>query len=331
LKRNLKIISLTSILLISFLTLIACEKTEKADQEMSKTQKKIKYESTVVPFEHPQTKQKYKIVNAYKLYQNYIDEVKKHPDTPFLDVYKEEVIDPIYSDCFENGEYLHIADPILKADPNHLNVSPTHLVEIQNLIDKMDSQQTDDIIKEALIKSSDLLPSEKETIACVLPSTNKYAEMITVGAGKIAVLYNWQYTEDTLRAGVAHEYHHSIWAEKHMDRTTPSSVLDNLIFEGKAVMFEKTVYPNIDFTPVDPAYDKELWSNIEPDLHTYDFNRSIEILMGGKDLPWLYGYSEGYKMVKSYLELNPKLTPTEWTGVSPLEIFEKGKYLEKYQ
>jgi Predicted Zn-dependent protease (DUF2268) len=270
-------------------------------------------------------------VNAYKLYHNYLDGVKKDPDAPYLDIYQEEVIDPIYSDCFEDGEFLHMADPILNADPNHLNVSPTHLTEIQNLIDKIDNQQPEKTIKEALIKSSDLLPSEKETTVCVLPSTNKYAEMITVGTGKIEVLYNWQYTEDTLRAGLAHEYHHSIWAEKHLDRAKQSSVLDNLIFEGKAVMFEKNVYPDIDFTPIDPSYDKKLWSKIEPDLHSYDFNRSREILMGGKDLPWLYGYSEGYKMVKSYLELNPNAAPAEWTGVSPQDIFEKGNYVENYQ
>jgi uncharacterized protein YjaZ len=331
LKKNLKMIAATLLLVLSLLLFAACEKTDKAGNEVGKTQNKIKYESTVLTFEHPETKQKYKIVNAYKLYQNYLDEMKKDPDTLYVDVYKKEVIDPIYSDCFENGEFLHMADPIVNADPSHLNVSPTHLAEIQNLIDKMDNQQTDEIIKEALIKSSDLLPSEKETTVCVLPSTNKNAEMITVGAGKIEVLYNWQYTEDSLRAGVAHEYHHSVWAEKHLDRSAQSSVLDNIIFEGKAVMFEKTVYPDIDFTPVAPSYDKELWSKIEPDLHTYDFNRSMEILMGGKDLPWLYGYSEGYKMVKSYLELYPKLTPSEWTGVSPQDIFEKGKYPGNYQ
>ncbi|MFL8937424.1 hypothetical protein ACKA06_11555 [Rossellomorea oryzaecorticis] len=210
-KRN--IASNISILLICLLMTTACENTDKAD--IGEVSRKIKYESTITTFEHPETKQKYKIVNAYKLYQNYLDEVKKDPDAPYLDIYQEEVIDPIYSDCFEDGEFLHMADPILNADPNHLNVSPTHLTEIQNLIDKIDNQQPEKTIKEALIKSSDILPSEKETTVCVLPSTNKYAEMITVGTGKIEVLYNWQYTEDTLRAGLAHEYHHSIWAEKH--------------------------------------------------------------------------------------------------------------------
>jgi uncharacterized protein YjaZ len=133
-----------------------------------------------------------------------------------------------------------------------------------------------------------------------------------------------------IKVGVAHEYHHSVWAEKYLSNHS-GSVLDNLIFEGKAVMFEKTVYPILDYTPVDLAYNKDLWSKIEPDLNNQDLNRSLEILFGGKDLPWLYGYSEGYKMVKSYLDLNPNQTPEEWTALSTQEIIEKGKYFENYK
>jgi uncharacterized protein YjaZ len=109
------------------------------------------------------------------------------------------------------------------------------------------------------------------------------------------------------------------------------SVLDNLIFEGKAVMFEKLVYPEIIFTPVDLTYNKSYWSKVEPDLDKNDLNRSLEIIMGGKELPMFYGYSEGYKMVKSYLELNPNLTPEKWTRESPKDIFEKGNYLKNYE
>ncbi|MBP3039292.1 hypothetical protein J9303_07265 [Bacillaceae bacterium Marseille-Q3522] len=47
--------------------------------------------------------------------------------------------------------------------------------------------------------------------------------------------------------------------------------------------------------------------------------------------PYLYGYSEGYKMVKAYLELNPNVTPEEWTEMSAKEIFDKGNYAGKYK
>lgn len=320
-------------LFVISLTLISCENNVQTRKEQKENQEKIKLENLITSFEHPKTNQTYKIIHAYELFQNYISRVSKskNPDDSYLEIYQEEVIDPIYSDCFKDGEFLHVAEPILNASPKQLNVGPTHLAEIQHLIDQIDREKTDELIKESLIKSSDLLPSDIETTVCVLPSKNKQTDMITAGAGKINVLYNPLYTEDTLRAGVAHEYHHSFSAEKHVSLGANPTVLDNIIFEGKAVMFEKTVYPNIEFTRVDQSFNKDNWEKIEPDLSKVDYNRSMEILMGGKNLPWIYGYSEGYKMVRAYVEANPGASPAEWTGVSAQEIFEEGHYREKYQ
>ncbi len=54
-------------------------------------------------------------------------------------------------------------------------------------------------------------------------------------------------------------------------------------------------------------------------------NYKGEIILGGNGLPNRYGYSEGYKMVKSYLDLHPNVTPEEWTalrvGFSSITIF----------
>ncbi|MGE6515958.1 DUF2268 domain-containing putative Zn-dependent protease [Lysinibacillus sphaericus] len=71
--------------------------------------------------------------------------------------------------------------------------------------------------------------------------------------------------------------------------------------------------------------------SFEPDLNKYDLNRTLEILHGGKGLPKAYGYSEGYKMIKSYLDLNPDNTPEYWTALSSQDIIEKGKYFEHYK
>ncbi len=60
-------------------------------------------------------------------------------------------------------------------------------------------------------------------------------------------------------------------------------------------------------------------------------NYKGEIILVGNGLPNRYGYSEGYKMVKSYLDLHPYVTPKEWTALSAKEIFEKGNYLENYK
>lgn len=313
-KKYLKIV-VVFVLIISILTLTSCTQKEKSKND---------FESIVTSFEHPQTGQKFKIVNAYKLYQNYADKVESNPKQSQSEIYNEEVIKPIYSACFESVEYPYMADEVL-------NVAPDLLTENQILSEKIDREETENIIKEALLKSSDLIPSEIETTACVFPATNTNKQMITVGAGKIIVLYSKYYTEDVLRSSMAHEYHHSVWTDKYLRNAPQFTVLDNLIFEGKAFKFEKLVYPDIDIAPIYSTFNKYYWSKIALDLEKVDLNRSLEILAGANGLPSRYGYSEGYKMVKSYLDLHPNVTPEEWTALSAKEIFEKGNYLENYK
>lgn len=308
------------ILICTILTLASCTQTEESH-------KKEDVESIVSSFEHPQSKQKYKIINAFKLYDNYQDKVESNPNQSKREIYQDEVIEPIYSDCFDKGEYLHMAHYAL-------NVAPDQLTENQLLSEKIDREETEKLIKEALFKSSDLIPSEKETTVCVFPATNVNAYMVTVGAGKITVLYNKDYTEEDIRIGISHEYHHSIWAEKYVKKDMKFTILDNLVFEGKAVMFSKLVYPEYpnDYdTLMYSEYNRENWSKVVGDLNSINLERSQEINFGGDDLPYSYGYSEGYKMVKSYLKLHPNVTPEEWTALNANEIFEKGNYIEHYQ
>lgn len=195
----------------------------------------------------------------------------------------------------------------------------------------MIGKKNENIIKEALLKSSELLPSENEITVCVFPATNTNKLMTTLGAGKIIVHYNKDYTEDDIRYSMPHEYHHSVWTEKYLRNAPSFTVLDNLIFEGKAVMFNKLVYPDIDSAPIHSTFNKYYWSKIVLDLERVDLNRSSEILAGGNGLPSLYGYGEGYRMVKSYLDLHPNVTPEEWTALSAKEILEEGNYLENYK
>ena len=108
------------------LTLTSCTQAEESKEKQG-------IESIVLSFEHPQTGQKFKIVNAYKLYQNYADKVEINPEQSQLEIYNEEVIKPIYSACFENVEYPYMADEVL-------NVAPDLLTENQILSEKIDRE-----------------------------------------------------------------------------------------------------------------------------------------------------------------------------------------------
>lgn len=162
--------------------LISCE---KKDTNAPFSSPDTNIDNLVVSFEHPDTAQKFKIIKAYKLFNNYINKLESNPEASAIEIYQKEIIEPIYNDCFAEAEYIHMADSKLKE-------APTNLSEIMELNEKIDNGETDKIIKEALIKSSNILPIEKETTVCVFPETNQNsALMVTVGSGKILVLFNY--------------------------------------------------------------------------------------------------------------------------------------------
>ena len=285
-----------------------------------------------VTSEHPETGQAYQIVNVSLLYEDFMQKAENITNEEINELYQAEIIEPVFEACFKDGDFMH-GD----YDIPLLTEAPSDLAGIQEVIDQMDFEHMSSLIEEALVKSSDLLPSDNETTVCVFPvvKTDADAKMFAAGAGKIIVLYSdYFYRDDMIPAGIAHEYHHTLWSERtaHIENQAPFTVLDELIFEGKAVMFEKILYPNSTFTPINRTYNKAFWNAIEPDLHKVDPERAYEIILGGRGgVPTMYGYSEGYKMVEAYLEANPDLTPAEWYNVDARVIYEEGNYISNYE
>ncbi|MGD7023863.1 DUF2268 domain-containing putative Zn-dependent protease [Rossellomorea vietnamensis] len=316
------------LLLFGSLILTGCSEEKAAEMDGEKAEEtdvRIEAEDLIHSFQHPESGQSYQIIDAYKLYGNYINALDKNTGKSEKDLYQQEVIDPVYQQCFADGEFSHMAESITGQVPHSLD-------RVMNLNEKIENSQYVEHIKEALFKSSDLLPANKETNVCIFPSISRTnSAAVTVGSGKIIILYSQYYTEEFLKAVTAHEYHHSVWAEKFLKSGNQQTVLDNLVFEGKAVMFEKVVYPDIQGTRINEDYNKKYWAKIEGDLNSTNFYQSMEIIFGGNGLPPLYGYSEGYKMVKSYIDYHPESEPLDWTGLSGKEIFEEGRYREHYQ
>ncbi|MBP2799607.1 hypothetical protein J8366_23020 [Escherichia coli] len=46
-----------------------------------------------------------------------------------------------------------------------------------------------------------------------------------------------------------------------------------------------------------------------------------QVMFGYGDIPYLFGYSEGYKMISSYLKMNPNQSIKAWTSLTPDEIY----------
>jgi hypothetical protein len=289
------------------------ENEEKSEQGV----KELSYEDIIVTFQHPKTDQTFKIVNAYKLYEYYIKRVNDNPHLLPSDLFKKEVYRKTYIDCLKGSNDIPWDNILMK---------PEQFDEIKLLTNRIEKGDTTNLIKASLIKSSNLLPSNVETTVCVFPAKLNDNYAVTLNTGKILLLYNREYSPVNIKVLTAHEYHHSIMFQRFNNDIEYSTILDNLILEGKAVMYEKLVYPTIKYSYIYPNNKKD-WAKIEEDLLAEDWTweRYDEILFGGNDLPKSYGYSEGYKMVKAYLDAHPNLTIEEWSQLSGKEIFEEYK------
>ncbi len=298
LKRNIK--HFVFIIIVALFLFNACD--EKKD-------------SIVISFEHPETGQPFEIVHAYELYRDYFEEISKNQDKNQKELFQNIIMNPVYHACFEGGEYLHLVDSLINNPPEDESA-------YLNQLKKIDKNKLNELIKDALIHSSNWLQTENKNTVCVFPTGNEQTSMVTAGTGKIITYYQDYYTDNMIKSLIAHEYHHSVWTEKYFSSGNTITVLDNLIFEGKAVAFEKLVYPEGSIVPTHPYYNMTDWEKIEPDLYKVDLDRSIEIIRGGGELPYAYGYSVGNRIVELYLEENPNLTPADLLGIRADVIYE---------
>ncbi len=306
------ILTLVTLILISAV-LAGCE--NEAD-EASKP--------VISSFKNDGGKQKFNIVHAQYLYEDYLDNLEQTPRQERQALYEEKILKPIEKECFTGLEHPQMAEQIQSYQVNKLPET------LKKVIESMDKDHLDSLIKEALEKSSKILPSAQDINVCIFPTDNTFHRtMVATGAGRIIVYYSEHLTDSMIKSSMAHEYHHSAWTEQHFSISHQQTVLDNLIFEGKAVMFQETVYPGTSGIPLDTKADPVLWGKVSEDMDRSDYNRSIEVLFGGGTLPLHYGYSEGYKIVKAYIEETGS-TVEEWTAASPDEILKKGRYIERY-
>jgi len=314
------------LLLISLTLLISCEPAGKDNPEIESNTESVEDElmsELTYTFNHPDTEQTFKIVHAYKLYENYEKELENNPDEHELRFYKQEVIAPVYEDCFEDVEY---------PPREMLNDAPTDFENIHNIVNKIDSEKMNGLIEEALLKSSDVLPSAENKNVCVFPPMDSLPNPVSgyaLGSNNIVFFNDGLFDDETIKAVIAHEYQHTVQAEREHYKSNELDVLDIIVREGKAVMFEKTLYPEGVESSVKYNYNNDdYWPKVEPDLFKVNYTRADEILFGEDEFPPLYDYSEGYKIVKSYLDLHPDVRVEEWTGLSGKEIYEESDYAD---
>ncbi|HSO59115.1 MAG TPA: DUF2268 domain-containing putative Zn-dependent protease [Paenisporosarcina sp.] len=147
------------------------------------------------------------------------------------------------------------------------------------------------------------------------------------------IVINPSFLEEELKFTVAHEYHHTIYYETVKNR--PYDLLENIIVEGKATMFQKMIYPDME-VPGHTAFttqEDKVWTIFMDNLESTDLKLKEDFRLGnqGKGIPTWSTYNIGYQIMESLLEENPNpnLSIEEWTLMSSKDILEKSEFKVK--
>ena len=254
----------------------------------------------------------FKTVVMYDAFAEFISKSKEQKyDTAVF--YKELILDSVYEDFIDGGEYAVLAD-------RYIGRTIKDHDDLAYKLGLFKDKNVEMIVNDALSKSNSHLAGINTTVY-IFPSVGDYEQMtdllggvagVTIGQGKLLILVdptvdNW---ESVLSYVVAHEYHHSIWTSKQLKEKS-FTLLDYLVFEGRADSFAHIVYPEVEVpwsSSLELSTEKTMWDYIDGQLNSSNSDLLNKVMFGdGMDYPHWSGYTIGYHIVQNYLEKNPEV------------------------
>jgi hypothetical protein len=147
----------------------------------------------------------------------------------------------------------------------------------------------------------------------------------TAGHGRIILRIhadaNWQ---AALPYALAHEMHHSYWAQHHFAPKKPFTLADYMVFEGRADYFAGTLFTHrapwtaaLDATAYDTA-----WRTLSQQLTATESGALQTAMFGSPQagIPAWAGYTIGYRLVSERMARAPRLDLTAMTSAPASEF-----------
>ena len=276
--------------------------------------------------------QTFTILPVYEAALRYVEAVQSDPQADRQAAYEQIVVQPHWDRFVSGGEFERNL-------PKEKLTQPPE--DIQGYAESAASIRDSDIQEVALVtlrKLPQILPGPDTTV-CILPADpgelfiKEYMHGVlgsVVGAGKIAFQISpcagWL---DGIPAGIAHEYHHSVWLHLKWGEIRSFDLLNYLIFEGRACFFSRMLFPD---TPapwtqaLTPEQEAEQWENMQDHLAEDSYEQRIKFMFGCGTIPLCAGYTIGFHIVRSFLERNPQVTVSEWTAMDAQELLDHSHY-----
>ena len=274
--------------------------------------------------------QSIEVLTTFNLIDTYISRSDKHPNNVFkssnIYIYK-----PIQHEILDNAEAAFLFKTFkVPYEANDYLRSEIELLRSSDLLT---------ILQESLTKITKALPGPNTKIIIMPASSLSRPTLeknkipisgITLGSGKIILsidptFQNWT---DFLPYCVAHEYHHSTWISRNWVSAN-FSLLDYLVFEGRADLFASELYntvtnPLTNFLTIDQ--EVEIWGLIKSEIFEKGHERINKVMFGTDNIPFGSGYNIGFNMVRLFKENNTASLTLNLIDMDPKEIFEHSGY-----
>ncbi len=286
--------------------------------------KNVEFERTTVDINN----QKFEFLTTYQLFEDY---VARQTDSDYVAGSNRFLYEPLRQEILNNAEAAFMFETIrIPYQPGEL------LVKELSLLKKSDVVR---VATEALQKITLALPGPDTKIIFmpanplmhdVFSKYNLCINGVTIGAGKIIVQIDPTFPQwkEMLPRVIAHEYHHSVWIARHW-KDANFSVLEYLIFEGRADAFAASLYKDV-INPwtsmINGQQERFVWNKIEPALSERGSERINAVLIRDPEIPPGSMYTVGFNIVQSFKQQNPHYTDREIIDLEPEEIFKLSKY-----
>ncbi|SNR32379.1 DUF2268 domain-containing putative Zn-dependent protease [Lutibacter flavus] len=273
--------------------------------------------------------QKFEILTTKNLFENYLIEQQQFSD--YNRASKKLLFNPIENEILENAEAAFMINSI------KIPYEPSDFLKEQ--LKKFNTKVAIEIIEKELNSITDLIkgPDTKIILLPISPALkkrlNKYklpGYGVALGSGKIIIAIdqtadNWK---EYLSFTIAYEYHHSAWMYRNWIDAN-FSLLEYLIFEGKADAFAKSINNAIEVhstTYISEEKEHFVWNLIEPDLDKRGSEIILKVMYGNKEIPFGSGYAIGYSILKKFKENNPTFTDLDIIDMEARTMLELSSY-----
>ncbi|GAA0365921.1 DUF2268 domain-containing putative Zn-dependent protease [Bacillus horti] len=291
-----------------------------------------------VAFSHHE--QEFEIIPFYKEILEYVEQARKDRAENMELLYFDYVLEPFRRSAWGDTSSLTV---------NYYQVTSTKMLdkleEYTYLLLK-DQENINDSIKEALIKSADVLPAKEKKKIYLFPFHPDYDYVSELMKGIEGYAYDeeviilsidpYHYTNNVLRGFVASNYYNAVYSELTY-RKSPT-LLDSVVMSGKSHAFATIIFPDINIPLVEPLSKNEetlVWSTMADLLSRQKSTADLYFNFANGDqsvgIPYWSNHRIGYQIMQDFLKYNPDVPVEEWITMDSSDILEKSRFNERFE